>query len=73
MSSAWQHSQKAHRLDLDSVDPETKFPTKWISDHADYVRQAPAGENESNHPENLESGDVHAIDIVNDEHWSYST
>ena len=31
------------------------------------MRQATAGENESNHLENLESGDMRAINIVNDE------
>ena len=58
---------RRYQLDLDSVDPQTKFPTKQISDHTDYVKQATAVENESNHPENLESGDVCVINIVNDE------
>ena len=52
--------------DLDSFNPQTKFPTKCMSDHSDYVRQATVGDNECNYRKNLETGDVRAINIEED-------
>ena len=52
--------------DLDSLDPKTAFPTKWMSDHSDYDSEATVGDNERNYRDKLETGNVRAINIEED-------
>ena len=35
--------------DLDSLDPKTAFPTKWMSDHSDYDSEGTVGDDERNY------------------------
>ena len=52
--------------DLDSRDPKTDFPTKWMSDHSDYDSEATVGDDERNYQDKLETGNVRAIKIEDD-------
>ena len=52
--------------DLDSLDPKTDFPTKWMSDHSDYDSEATVGDDERNYQDKLETGNVRAINIEED-------
>ena len=52
--------------DLDSLDPKTDFPTKWMSDHSDYDSEATVGDDERNYQDKLETGNVRATNIEED-------
>ena len=57
---------RRHISDLDSQDPKTGFPTKWISDHSGYDSQATVSDNKGNYTDNSETGNVRAINIKED-------
>ena len=52
--------------DLDSRDPKTDFPTKWMSDHSDYDNEATVGDDERIYQDKSETGNVRAINIEED-------
>ena len=52
--------------DLDSLDPNTGFPTKWMSDHSDYDSEATVGDNKRNYQDKSDTGNVRVINIEED-------
>ena len=57
---------RRHILDLDSLDPKTGFPTKWMSDHSDYDSQATVSDDKGDYTDNSETSNVCAISIKED-------
>lgn len=52
-----------HIVDLDSCNPQTGFPTKWMPDYLGYDSQVTVSDDKSNYTDNLEMGNVRAINI----------
>ena len=52
--------------DLDSCNPKTGFPIKWMSNHSGYDSQATVSDYKGNYTDNLETGNVRAINIKED-------
>ena len=57
---------RRHISDLDSRDPKTGFPTKWISDHSSYDSQVTVSDNKGNYTDSSETGNVRAINTKED-------
>ena len=57
---------RRHISDLDLLNPKTGFSTKWMSDHSAYDSQATVSDDEGNYTDNLETGNVRAINIKED-------
>lgn len=57
---------RRHISDLETCDPTTGFPTKWMSDLSGYDSQVTIVDNKGNYTAHLEIGNMCTINIIED-------